>query len=91
MAPWKLFLTNPFRPNRQTRGLHAKKHKGTWMPRAKERRGVPSNEHGPGSVQERSWGKERPRGPKDQHGCNLKLNLLLCPEITCKKENPNTS
>ena len=47
-APWKLFLTNPFRPKRQTWGLHAKKHKGTWLPRVKERRRVPSKEQGQG-------------------------------------------
>jgi len=88
-APWKLFLTNPFRPKRQTWGLHAKKHKGTWLPRVKERRRVLFKEHGPGSVQERSWRKQKPEGPEDRHACNLNLNPLLCPQIMCKKENPN--
>lgn len=71
MAHWKLFLTNPFRPNRQTWDLHAKKHKGTWMPRAKDRRVVPSTEDGSGPIQERSWEKERPRSPENRHGWNL--------------------
>ena len=49
----------------------------------------PIQRAGPGSVQERSWGKEKPGGPEDSHACNLNQNPLPCPQIMCKKENPN--
>lgn len=64
MALWKLFLTNPSRPKRQTWGLDTKV---TRMLRAKARRG--SDPHcaqpraNPGEVP----GEGEARNPEDQH------------------------